>query len=136
LSTRRAWFLAVVELFKPRIKRLDQFVPEALPLFAVTIEYDAAAASKHLKPDIVEPLGELRDAFGRLESFTAEPLERALRSLAESRGLKPAALIHATRVAVTGRAASPGLFETLELVGRDAVLERIENAIARVSSSR
>jgi glutamyl-tRNA synthetase len=134
-TSKRGWFLAVVELFKPRIKRLDQFVPEAQPLLAVTIEYDAAAASKHLKPEIVDPLEELRDAFGRLESFTAEPLEQALRSLAETRGLKPAALIHATRVAVTGRAASPGLFETLELAGRDTVLERIGNAIAKVSSS-
>ncbi|HEY0876125.1 MAG TPA: glutamate--tRNA ligase [Vicinamibacterales bacterium] len=135
-TTKRQWFLAVVELFKPRIKRLDQFVHEAMPLLSATIEYDAAAARKHLKPEIAEPLEALREAFARLDSFTAEPLETTLRSLAESRGLKPASLIHATRVAVTGRAVSPGLFETLELAGRDAVLQRMETALTKVSSSQ
>jgi glutamyl-tRNA synthetase len=136
LTLKRTWFLSVVELFTPRIKRLDQFVPEAMPLLSETIDYDAAAATKHLRPDIAEPLEALRDRFVQLESFTAEPIERTLRSFAESRGLKAAALIHATRVAVTGRAMSPGLFETLELIGRETVLARISDALVRVSSSK
>ena len=48
-----------------------------------------------------------------------------MRALAESRGVKAAALIHATRVAVTGRAVSPGLFEVLELMGRERVTLRL-----------
>jgi glutamyl-tRNA synthetase len=134
-TTRRAWFLAVVELFKPRIKRLDQFVPEAMPLLSASIDYDPAAVARHLKPEIGAPLDALRDAFASLDAFTAEALEKTLRDLAEARGLKAAALIHATRVAVTGRAASPGLFETLELIGRDRVVERMGEAVRRVSSS-
>ena len=105
--------MAVVELFKPRIKRLDQFASEARPLLAADVEYDAAAVAKYLKPEMAEPLAELAERFASLEPFSAEQLEAALRSLAERRQMKPAALIHATRVAVTGRAASPGLFETL-----------------------
>jgi glutamyl-tRNA synthetase len=52
-----------------------------------------------------------------------------LRGLAESRGLKAAGLIHATRVAVTGRAVSPGLFDVLALLGADRVRARIHNAL-------
>ena len=135
LGTRRGWFLAVVELFKPRIKRLDQFASEARPLLAADVEYDAAAVAKYLKPEMAEPLAELAERFESLEPFSAEQLEAALRSLAERRQMKPAALIHATRVAVTGRAASPGLFETLELAERDKVVSRVRAVIARVSSS-
>ena len=136
LTSRRSWFLSLIELFRPRIKRLDQFVFESMPLLSETIEYDAAAVNKHLKPEIAEPLAALAGEYRRVESFTAEPLETILRSLAESRGVKPASLIHATRVSVTGRAASPGLFETLELMGRDRVVGRIENALSKVSSSK
>ena len=80
-----------------------------------------------------EPM--LPPQFESLEPFSAEQLEAAHRSLAERRQMKPAALIHATRVAVTGRAASPGLFETLELAERDKVVSRVRAVIARVSSS-
>jgi glutamyl-tRNA synthetase len=133
-STRRDWFLALVSLFKPRIKRLDQFAHEARPLLAEAIDYDEAAVGKHLKPDVLDALGDLAAAFDRSE-FTPPALESELRRLADARRLKAAALIHATRVAVTGRAASPGLFETLELAGRERVVRRLRTAIARVSSS-
>jgi glutamyl/glutaminyl-tRNA synthetase len=52
-----------------------------------------------------------------------------LRRLAEERGAKAAALIHATRVAVMGRAVSPGLFEVLELLGRDRTTARLRGAM-------
>jgi glutamyl-tRNA synthetase len=61
-----------------------------------------------------------------VEPFDAATLESALRSLAEARGIKAATLIHATRVAVTGQAVSPSLFDVLELTGRDRVLARLK----------
>ena len=61
--------------------------------------------------------------------FDAATLESALRALAEARGIKAGALIHATRVAVTGQAVSPGLFEVLELIGRDRVVSRLADAL-------
>ena len=63
-----------------------------------------------------------------LEPFEAAPLESAIRALADERQIKAAAVIHVARVAVTGRTVSPGLFETLELVGRERVLARLEAA--------
>jgi glutamyl-tRNA synthetase len=131
----RDWFLALIALFKPRIRRLDQFASEARPLLTDDIAYDAAAVEKYLKPDLLEALAELARVFETNGGFAAAQLEASLRSLAEARKLKAAALIHATRVAVTGRAASPGLFETLELAGRARVVARMRGAIAAVSSS-
>ena len=135
-SSRRAWFVALVELFQPRLKRLDQFPYEASPLLTDDVIYEAQAVAKHLKPELYEPLSLLASKFALLEPFTAQPLEMTLRALAETLQLKAASLIHATRVAVTGRAASPGLFEMLELAGREKVGDRLRKAVTQLHRPR
>jgi glutamyl-tRNA synthetase len=77
----------------------------------------------------------LRAAASRLAAaseWTAAALEAPARSLAEERSLKPAQLFGALRVAVTGQRVSPPLFETMEIVGREVCLERIETAARRL----
>jgi len=66
--------------------------------------------------------------LGELESFDAETIEQALRGAADELGLKPRQAFQPIRVAVTGSTVSPGLFESLELLGRDTSLERIRRA--------
>ena len=132
---RRDWFYALLALYKPRVKKLDQFGSEARPLLIDAVEFDEAAVKKHLaKPELRAPFAELISAFRSQEPFAAAPLEQRLREIADRHQLKAAALIHATRVAVTGRAASPGLFEVLELAGRDRVVTRLESAIVHICS--
>ncbi len=70
-------------------------------------------------------MNDLATRYEQTDSFVAEELERELRQLADSHGVKAGSLIHATRVAVTGRAASPGLFEVLELIGRASSVRRM-----------
>jgi len=131
---RRTWFLAVIELLKPRVKKLGQFVEEGAPFLRPAVEYDAAAVAKHLgKPELVDSLNALATVLDGLHPFDKVQLESTVRAAAEARGLKAAALIHATRVAVTGRAASPGLFEVLELLGRETVTTRLRTAVSRVA---
>jgi len=133
-ADRRSWTLALLELLKPRVKKLDQFAEEARPFLAAEVELDSSAVTKHLaKPELHEPLSALADVLSRVEPFDRVRIETALRELAEARGIKAAALIHATRVAVVGRAASPGLFEVLELLGRQRVLARIQAALPLVA---
>jgi glutamyl/glutaminyl-tRNA synthetase len=74
------------------------------------------------------PFSTLIDAFEQLDAFDPRTLEETLRLTAEREGVKAGALIHATRVAATGRAVSPGLFEVLELLGRDRTVERMRAA--------
>jgi glutamyl-tRNA synthetase len=73
-------------------------------------------------------LAALDKAFVRLEAFDSASTEAALRATAESRGVKSPALIHAVRVAVTGKAVSPGLFEVLALLGRERTHARLAAA--------
>ncbi len=125
-GARRPWFLSVLDLYKPRVKRLDGFGSEAKPILTDEVVYDPDAVKKHLgTPEIKALLDELASAYENVDSFKADVLEQLLRQLAETRGVKAGALIHATRVAVTGRAMSPGLFEVLELVGKQRTITRM-----------
>src|SRR5439155_558115 len=136
LADRRAWFLAVLELLKPRAKRLDDFVVQGGFFFSDTIEYDSAAVDTHLRAAGVEDhLAALDAALTALETFDPASTEAALRAVAEARGVKAASLIHAARVAVTGRSASPGLFEVLALLGRARVHARLVAASRLFSPS-
>jgi glutamyl-tRNA synthetase len=126
---RREWLLRVLDLFKPRAKRLHEFVDRSRFFFAPAVQYDAKAVKKHLH---VDPMPEHLDAIGatlaNLPSFDAEVIESAVRDVAGTRGVRAPALMQAIRVAVTGDAASPGLFDVLELLGRSKTLERLAEA--------
>ncbi|MCC7035540.1 MAG: glutamate--tRNA ligase [Acidobacteria bacterium] len=123
----RDWFVKVLGLLKPRAKTLNEFIDQLTPFFVDPDGYDEEGVRKHLSASgMADHLRALRDTYAAADGFTASGLERDLRALAESRGLKAGALIHATRLALTGCMVSPGLFEMLELVGRDRALARMD----------
>jgi len=131
---RREWFYKLLELVRPRVKKLDQFVEELRPFLQDAVDYDQAAIAKHLgKPEVRDVLAALPGTLSSLAPFTSATVEPALRALAESQGIKAAALIHATRVAVTGRAVSPGLFDVLELLGSERASSRVRDVIRYLS---
>jgi glutamyl-tRNA synthetase len=130
LGDKHAWFLAVLELLKPRAKKLDEFAALGRFFFVETVEYDQTAIAKHVRIDgMREHLEALDRAFADVAAFDPASTEAALRAVAESRGVKPAALIHATRVALTGKTVSPGLFEVASLMGRARTRERLAEAV-------
>jgi len=136
LGDRHAWFFAVLELLKPRVKRLDDFVTQGRFFFVPTVEYDEAAVDKYLRvAGMDEHLAALDAAFAGLPTFDPASIETAVRATAEARGVKAATLIHATRVTVTGKAVSAGLFDVLALVGRDQVRVRLQ-ASAQLAGAR
>ena len=122
------WMARVLELLKPRVKKLDQLVDELRPFLVDRPEIDPAAGGKHLTADTRPLLVELAAGLETVEPFDAAAIEPSLRALADRRGAKAAALIHATRVAVTGRSVSASLFELLSLLGRDRVVIRLRRA--------
>jgi glutamyl-tRNA synthetase len=125
-----AWLSRLVELLRPRAKRLTDFVEKGRPFLVDQVEYDPEAVKKHLSaPEALAHLAAVRDTCAAAHEFTAAALEPAIRALAESRGVKAGVLIHPTRVAVVGRAESPGIFEVLELLGRDRTLARMDLAL-------
>ena len=90
---------------------------------------DPGAALKHPSPNIRPLLGRLADAMENLQPYDAATIEQLLRGTAEQAGVRAAALIHATRVAVIGRAVSASLFDVLVLLGRRSVIERLRRAV-------
>ena len=119
----------VVDLVKPRARRLGDLVGLIQPFVGDEIEREPAAVAKYLTNGIAAHLDAWRGELELISPFDAVTLEQRLRSLAAERGIKPAALIHATRVAVTGQAVSPGIFEVLELMGRDRVVQRLQSSV-------
>jgi glutamyl-tRNA synthetase len=133
---RQAWFLAVLELLTPRARRLADLIESGRPFFAEDVQYDPAAVRKHLgEPDLAGHLSALRERLAAVQPFERTSIEHELRAAAERRGVKAAKLIHAVRVAVTGEAVSPGLFEVLELLGRERALARLAAAGRLVASA-
>ena len=92
-------------------------------------EYDESAAKKHLRPAAHEPLQHMRAALEILGDWQPEALHQAVVDVAEALDMKMGKVAQPLRVAVVGRAASPGIDVTLHLVGREACLRRIDRAL-------
>ena len=94
--------------------------------------FDEKALEKRLrKPaDAVDLLKGFRERLATAETFDAPALEDLLKAYVEERGVKIGQVIHALRVAVTGKAVGFGMFETLALVGRERCLARIDQALS------
>jgi glutamyl-tRNA synthetase len=128
-----AWLAQLVVLVKERVKTLVEMVDWVRPYFGQTVTYDEEAARKFLTPAIAPILGRL---LTRLEAFPAlskQQWEAALKQLVEEEGVKMGQLAQPVRVALTGRTASPGLFDVMEVLGRDRTLFRLREGIQRAT---
>ncbi|MGV8082707.1 MAG: glutamate--tRNA ligase [Coriobacteriia bacterium] len=127
-AARRDWYLRLAPLVSERIKRLDEVAEKVAFLFApITIE-EAAREKVLAKPGAREALKAAEEALTTAE-WQHEAIEAALRDVPERLGAKPKTVFQAIRVAVTGSIVSPPLFESLELLGREQTLKRIEAAL-------
>lgn len=123
-----------VATLKPRSKTLLDMAEGALFYFQEEITYEKRADDKFLKPDI---LGSLEDIHGRLEKapeFNQADLEKIFVGFLEDNEIKLKKVAQPLRVALTGKTASPGIFEVMEILGRKKVLERLTKAITHIRS--
>jgi len=116
-------------LFRERVTTLEDFVTAGGFCFADPSGYDPEAVKKNWKPDSAQHLREVLGVLAGLEDFSASSTEAVLRSTAERLGVGSGKLIHPVRLAVSGRSSGPGLFEMLEVLGKDICLRRLERAI-------
>ena len=124
----------VVATLKPRSKTLLDMAEGALFYFQEEITYEKKADDKFLKPDI---LGLLEDIHGRLEKaseLNQTDLEKIFVAFLEDNEIKLKKVAQPLRVALTGKTASPGIFEVMEILGRKKVLERLAKAITHIRS--
>jgi glutamyl-tRNA synthetase len=101
------------------------------------LTYDEKTLDKRLKNAAGAPqlLAEFREVLATVEPYDAANLEHALKSFVEQKGIKIGDVVHAVRVAVTGKGVGFGLFETLAILGRQRCLIRIERALTHTKSS-
>jgi glutamyl-tRNA synthetase len=121
---------AVLGAIRPRSKTLLEAAQSLDWLLAKELSYDDKAKKKFLLSERAAPLAPLRALLADIDGFTAEPLEQAVKSWAEAQELKLGAVAQPARVALTGRTFSPGLFDVMELLGKDETLARLDKAAA------
>ena len=106
----------------------DFFVPDD------KLSYDEAAFDKRVRkpPETAGLLKKFRDQLAALDSFDAPTLEKTLEDFVKAEGIKIGDIIHALRVAVTGKAVGFGVFDSLAVLGKQSTLSRIDKALARI----
>ncbi len=123
---KKDWFFKLLNLLKERSRTIDDFVQRGRPFLSDDFEYEILAVEQYLKEKrLLDLIPELLEKFSHLEPFSAEHIELELRNFSEIKNVKAALLIHACRVLVLGMAVSPSIFEVLELIGKEKVLERM-----------
>lgn len=121
----------VVEAVRDRVKTLAEVADASSYFFTSDFEYEEKGVKKHfLRQGVATLLRAAVSTLSQLDTFDKETIERAYRSLADDLGVAAGELIHPTRLAVSGRTMGPGLFDILEILGREETLKRMERAIA------
>lgn len=120
----------VVKAQQGRAKTLVEMAEISAFIYRDFDEFEPQAAKKHLRPVALAPLSKMREALAGLPDWQAEVLHDCVNAVAESLGLNMGKVAQPLRVAVVGRAASPGIDVTLWLVGKEATLRRLDKALA------
>ncbi len=122
-------FQETVALLQPRMRTLKDFSLGGRAFFADDFDYEAEARKKFWKDaSLPQLLHHLAERLDELPVFNPEQAEKALRDLAEENRIKAGLLINATRVALTGQAVAPGLFDVMKVLGKNRTVERLRRA--------
>jgi glutamyl-tRNA synthetase len=127
--TGRGGLLPAVEIAGDKMQTLAEFWPLCGFLFDGPVD-DPAAREKWLDEQGRGAVADARAALATIDPFDVEQVEQALRGVVELRGAKPRDVFQPVRVALAGTPVSPGIFETVALLGRERTLERLDAALA------
>lgn len=129
------WKNRLVMALQGRSQTMVEMAQAAEPYAVEEPTMDDAAAKKFLTPAIVPALQKLTARLEALSDFTKESQEAAFHEVLEEEGLKMGKLAQPVRVALTGRTASPGIYEVIDLLGKEKTLSRLRKGIARALQS-
>jgi len=115
----------IVDLFKGRLATLKDFVEWADFFFLEGPVIEEEARDKHLTQDHSKIFESLCDGYKRLDVFNAMNAEAVFKKVVEDNGIKPGDLVHPVRVAITGKAIGPSLFEIMAVLGKEKTVERL-----------
>jgi glutamyl-tRNA synthetase len=121
---------AALQTCKGKINTFDELPAYCGFYFTDDFDYNPQGVAKHFTAENRPRLKAAREGFSALEKFDADNIEMALKSTASKLGVKVGAIVHPTRLAVTGSNVGPSLYHLLEVLGKQNVLARIDRALA------
>lgn len=127
------YIAAALSTCRDKVKQVEDLPTFCSFYFTDEFDYDETMAAKAFAPDNKEPFARLREVFAGVEDFTPEPLEAALKALAEELEVKVRVLVMPARCACTGVKVGPSLYDLMAVLGRDKVLARFDKALAAMS---
>jgi glutamyl-tRNA synthetase len=129
------WLAQLVGLVRERTKTLVDMVEWVKPYFGEAVVWEKEAATKFLTSANAPVLRKLLERFDALCGFSKQAWEEEFKRLVEEEGMKMGQLAQPVRVALTGRTASPGLFDVMEVLGRERTLSRLRQSLARAEAA-
>jgi glutamyl/glutaminyl-tRNA synthetase len=124
---------AALRTCQGKINTFDELPAYCGFYFTDDFNYNPEGVAKHFTSANRPTLQSVRDALAALKDFSAGEIETSLKATATKLGVKAGALVHPTRLAVTGSNVGPSLYHLLEILGKEKVLARIDRALAKIS---
>lgn len=124
----------IVRELRHRAKTLNDIADSIDYFYTDKITYEEKADNKFLRPEMLPVLQDITSRLASLEDFTMDSMKEAFEKVMEERELKLGKVAQPVRVALTGGAVSPGIFEVMDILGKDKVLERLEKAVSHIAA--
>jgi glutamyl-tRNA synthetase len=125
-----------ITTLKMRSRTLKEMAEGALFYFRSDLDYEEKGDRKFLTPDVLEAMIDIKKRLEACRDFTQKGLEVVFQAFLDEKQIKLKKIAQPIRVALTGRTASPGLFEVMEVLGKEDVIARLGNAITRIHEKK
>jgi glutamyl-tRNA synthetase len=123
------WLKKLVKILIERSHTLVEMKTGAIPFLVEEITIDQKAKSKHLTPDVVPLLSELAARLNTVNPFTHAEIEKVFNAMVAEKGIKLGKLAQPSRVALTGGTVSPGIYDVIEVMGKQKTISRMNAAV-------
>ena len=130
----RAWLEKMVETLRERAKSLVELADMAHYFLTETVEIDEKAGRKHLVPEAKSLLHEVSVKLGNLADFNQTGIEQVFGDIVADRDIKLGKVAQPVRVALTGSTVSPGIYEVIDVLGRDVTLARLAAGVRYIDA--
>jgi glutamyl-tRNA synthetase len=128
----RHWLARLVTILTERSHTLVEMKQSAVPFVVDDITIDEKAKAKHLTPDVAPLLSDLSGRLKTAEPFTHAEIEKVFNTVVAEKGIKLGKLAQPVRVALTGGTVSPGIYEVIEVMGKEKTIRRIDAAVRTI----
>ncbi|MGH7909369.1 MAG: glutamate--tRNA ligase, partial [Thermodesulfobacteriota bacterium] len=126
--------IKIVNILRERAKTLVELANTSDYFFVDEVKYEEAARKKFLTSETLPIFETLVESLSSLDEFTVPELQKIFGEITDKRGLKLVQIAQPVRVALTGGTVSPGIFEVMEILGKEKIIERLKKAVHNIKS--